>query len=127
PKNECDPRKTSTDSNFLNISKLYGNITNENINPRPSVNSKILSLSKFQQNNESNPDSTDAIGTVSYKCETLLNIFTEIWLNHFSQNIYEDKQLKMALNNFNISTEHMKVIRVFVKHLHYFANSYKKK
>lgn len=94
------------------------------------INSKILELNKFQQNFVSNSEPNTDIGTVLYKCDVVLNIFAEIWLNNHSTSRQHDTNvnyLKNYSNSFSCTVDHMRVVRIFVKHLHYFANSCQKK
>lgn len=98
----------------------------------PLVASKILSLNKFTPtlNNSVNEGVvSDTIGSVIYKCETMLNILTEIWLNSTFDEGRQQKQSQQQTNigHFNLTVEQMKATRIFIKHLHYFANSAKKK
>lgn len=115
---------------FLNLSRF--NKTNEsttfNSSQKSFINYKILGLGKHQSNFDSNNETNvnDFLGTDLYKCDIALNIFSEVWLSQAS-NVHNDNHLKNFANNFNCTVEHMRVIRVFVKHLHYFANSCQKK
>mgnify|MGYP001506296891 CR=1 FL=1 len=82
-------------------------------------------------------DQNDPIGNVSYKCDIVIRIFSEIWLsnsftisrggaNAFSidQRSSPSSSLRMIpAGHFNITIEHMRVVRIFIKHLHYFSNS----
>ncbi|CAG2162445.1 unnamed protein product [Oppiella nova] len=67
----------------------------------------------------------DSLGSEIVKCETFLMILTEIWLNHAippalakRHNASPSKQQWFAPN-----ADHMRAVRILVKHLHYFANS----
>ncbi|KAJ6216535.1 hypothetical protein RDWZM_007692 [Blomia tropicalis] len=130
---------SSTTSNILNLAshknefQMDGEMANFNsMNHKSSiVSSKILSLNKFQPNESQNNDlrEHDVLGTPLFKCETLLNILVEFWLNHSFSSNYKNNQIGKNLQhtNFNCTIEHMRVIRVLVKHLHYFSNSNRKK
>ncbi|OTF82988.1 hypothetical protein BLA29_001213 [Euroglyphus maynei] len=72
-------------------------------------------------------DQNDPIGNAPYKCDIVLRIFSEIWLaNSFtiSRNDLTNRPLRMIPSgHFNITIEHMRVVRIFIKHLHYFGNT----
>ncbi|KAM5194122.1 sphingomyelin phosphodiesterase 4 isoform 2-T2 [Mantella aurantiaca] len=58
-----------------------------------------------------------------WRSETLLQIFVEMWLHHYSHEMYLKMQSPHAKESFQPSEEHVLVVRVLVKHLHTFANS----
>ncbi|XP_044131445.1 sphingomyelin phosphodiesterase 4 isoform X2 [Bufo gargarizans] len=58
-----------------------------------------------------------------WRSETLLQIFVEMWLHHYSLEIHHKMQSPHAKESFQPTEEHVLLIRVLVKHLHAFANS----
>ncbi|XP_075688050.1 sphingomyelin phosphodiesterase 4 isoform X2 [Rhinoderma darwinii] len=58
-----------------------------------------------------------------WRSETLLQIFVEMWLHHYSLEMYHKMQSPHAKESFQPTEEHVLLIRVLVKHLHTFANS----
>lgn len=58
-----------------------------------------------------------------WRSETLLQIFVEMWLHHYSLEMYHKMQSPHAKETFQPTEEHVLLIRVLVKHLHAFANS----
>ncbi|XP_075071651.1 sphingomyelin phosphodiesterase 4 isoform X2 [Mixophyes fleayi] len=58
-----------------------------------------------------------------WRSETLLQIFVEMWLHHYSLEMYHKMQSPHAKEAFQPTEEHVLVVRVLVKHLHTFANS----
>ncbi|XP_063769104.1 sphingomyelin phosphodiesterase 4 isoform X2 [Pseudophryne corroboree] len=58
-----------------------------------------------------------------WRSETLLQIFVEMWLHHYSLEMYHTMQSPHAKEAFQPTEEHVLVVRVLVKHLHTFANS----
>ncbi|XP_077359282.1 sphingomyelin phosphodiesterase 4 isoform X2 [Festucalex cinctus] len=92
-----------------------------------------------------------------WRSETLLHMFVEVWLNHYSLKLYQklqSPQVKLALLQYHLSMssipcqsyipsgsgtlhtyqeafspseEHVLAVRLLVKHLHAFANSLKPK
>nr|XP_046915881.1 LOW QUALITY PROTEIN: sphingomyelin phosphodiesterase 4-like [Dermatophagoides farinae] len=75
-------------------------------------------------------DPNDPIGSVSYKCDTILRIFSEIWLTIGSFTVQRDDNNRLRMitattghHQFNVTIEHMRVVRIFIKHLHYFSNN----
>ena len=69
--------------------------------------------------------SIDPLGSLVYKCETVITILTEIWLNiSIPISLLKKKQSSQHLiPQFCPNVDHMRCVRVFIKHLHYFANS----
>ncbi|XP_023180802.1 sphingomyelin phosphodiesterase 4 isoform X6 [Xiphophorus maculatus] len=58
-----------------------------------------------------------------WRSETLLQMFVEIWLHHYSLDLYQ--KLQSPQEPFNPSEEHVLVVRLLVKHLHAFSSSLK--
>ncbi|KAM9527068.1 sphingomyelin phosphodiesterase 4 isoform 2-T2 [Guaruba guarouba] len=60
-----------------------------------------------------------------WRSETLLQIFVEMWLHHYSLEMYQKMQSPHVKESFNPTEEHVLVVRLLVKHLHAFSNSLK--
>uniref|UniRef100_A0A6I8N7M8 Sphingomyelin phosphodiesterase 4 n=1 Tax=Ornithorhynchus anatinus TaxID=9258 RepID=A0A6I8N7M8_ORNAN len=60
-----------------------------------------------------------------WRSETLLQVFVEMWLHHYSLEMYQKMQSPHAKESFKPTEEHVLVVRLFVKHLHAFSNSLK--
>uniref|UniRef100_H0VBZ2 Sphingomyelin phosphodiesterase 4 n=1 Tax=Cavia porcellus TaxID=10141 RepID=H0VBZ2_CAVPO len=60
-----------------------------------------------------------------WRSETLLQVFVEMWLHHYSLELYQKMQSPHAKESFTPSEEHVLVVRLLLKHLHAFANSLK--
>ncbi|XP_034021809.1 sphingomyelin phosphodiesterase 4 isoform X2 [Thalassophryne amazonica] len=60
-----------------------------------------------------------------WRSETLLQMFVEIWLHHYSLEMYQKLQSPQVKEPFSPSEEHVLVVRLLVKHLHAFCNSQK--
>ncbi|XP_004874940.1 sphingomyelin phosphodiesterase 4 isoform X3 [Heterocephalus glaber] len=60
-----------------------------------------------------------------WRSETLLQVFVEMWLHHYSLEMYQKMQSPHAKESFTPSEEHVLVVRLLLKHLHAFANSLK--
>ncbi|KAM4583258.1 sphingomyelin phosphodiesterase 4 isoform 6-T6 [Fundulus diaphanus] len=58
-----------------------------------------------------------------WRSETLLQMFVEVWLHHYSLDMYQ--KLQSPQEPFSPSEEHVLVVRLLVKHLHAFSNSLK--
>ncbi|KAM8916480.1 sphingomyelin phosphodiesterase 4 isoform 4-T4 [Spinachia spinachia] len=58
-----------------------------------------------------------------WRSETLLQMFVEIWLHHYSLEMYQ--KLQSPQEPFSPTEEHVLVVRLLVKHLHAFSNSLK--
>ncbi|NP_001088184.1 sphingomyelin phosphodiesterase 4 [Xenopus laevis] len=58
-----------------------------------------------------------------WRTETLLQVFVEIWLHHYSLEMYQKMQSPNAKELFQPTEEHVLVVRLLVKHLHTFSNS----
>uniref|UniRef100_A0A3B5MF82 Uncharacterized protein n=1 Tax=Xiphophorus couchianus TaxID=32473 RepID=A0A3B5MF82_9TELE len=52
-------------------------------------------------------------------------MFVEIWLHHYSLDLYQKLQSPQVKEPFNPSEEHVLVVRLLVKHLHAFSSSLK--
>ncbi|MED6264043.1 sphingomyelin phosphodiesterase 4, neutral membrane (neutral sphingomyelinase-3) [Characodon lateralis] len=52
-------------------------------------------------------------------------MFVEIWLHHYSLDMYQKLQSPQVKEPFSPSEEHVLVVRLLVKHLHAFSNSLK--
>lgn len=60
-----------------------------------------------------------------WRSETLLQVFVEMWLHHYSLEMYQKLQSPQVKEPFLPSEEHVLVVRLLVKHLHAFSNSLK--
>ncbi|XP_073916703.1 sphingomyelin phosphodiesterase 4 isoform X4 [Castor canadensis] len=60
-----------------------------------------------------------------WRSETLLQVFVEMWLHHYSLEMYQKMQSPHAKESFAPTEEHVLVVRLLLKHLHAFANSLK--
>uniref|UniRef100_A0A665TPZ4 Sphingomyelin phosphodiesterase 4 n=1 Tax=Echeneis naucrates TaxID=173247 RepID=A0A665TPZ4_ECHNA len=60
-----------------------------------------------------------------WRSETLLQMFVEIWLHHYSLEMYQKLQSPQVKEPFTPTEEHVLVVRLLVKHLHAFSNSLK--
>ncbi|XP_036209540.1 sphingomyelin phosphodiesterase 4 isoform X8 [Myotis myotis] len=60
-----------------------------------------------------------------WRSETLLQVFVEMWLHHYSLEMYQKMQSPHAKESFTPTEEHVLVVRLLVKHLHAFSNSLK--
>ncbi|XP_072237513.1 sphingomyelin phosphodiesterase 4 isoform X6 [Leuresthes tenuis] len=58
-----------------------------------------------------------------WRSETLLQMFVEVWLHHYSLEMYQ--KLQSPQEPFSPSEEHVLVVRLLVKHLHAFSSSLK--
>lgn len=58
-----------------------------------------------------------------WRSETLLQVFVEMWLHHYSLEMYQKMQSPHAKESFMPTEEHVLVVRLLLKHLHAFANS----
>ncbi|XP_048641058.1 sphingomyelin phosphodiesterase 4 isoform X8 [Marmota marmota marmota] len=54
-----------------------------------------------------------------------LPVFVEMWLHHYSLEMYQKMQSPHAKESFTPTEEHVLVVRLLLKHLHAFANSLK--
>ncbi|XP_053505035.1 sphingomyelin phosphodiesterase 4 isoform X2 [Ictalurus furcatus] len=60
-----------------------------------------------------------------WRSETLLQVFVEMWLHHYSLEVYQKLQSPQVKEPFSPTEEHVLVVRLLVKHLHAFSNSLK--
>ncbi|XP_063000078.1 sphingomyelin phosphodiesterase 4 isoform X2 [Elgaria multicarinata webbii] len=60
-----------------------------------------------------------------WRSETLLQVFVEMWLHHYSLDMYQKMQSPHIKESFKPTEEQVLVIRLLVKHLHAFSNSLK--
>uniref|UniRef100_A0A8C9RD01 Sphingomyelin phosphodiesterase 4 n=1 Tax=Scleropages formosus TaxID=113540 RepID=A0A8C9RD01_SCLFO len=60
-----------------------------------------------------------------WRSETLLQVFVEIWLHHYSLEMYQKLQSPQVKEPFSPTEDHVLVVRLLVKHLHAFSNSLK--
>ncbi|XP_065707788.1 sphingomyelin phosphodiesterase 4 isoform X2 [Patagioenas fasciata] len=60
-----------------------------------------------------------------WRSETLLQVFVEMWLHHYSLEMYQKMQSPHVKESFKPTEEHVLVVRLLVKHLHAFSNSLK--
>ncbi|KAL3059356.1 hypothetical protein OYC64_011308 [Pagothenia borchgrevinki] len=60
-----------------------------------------------------------------WRSETLLQMFVEVWLHHYSLEMYQKLQSPQVKEPFSPTEEHVLVVRLLVKNLHAFSNSLK--
>uniref|UniRef100_A0A672G2T4 Sphingomyelin phosphodiesterase 4-like n=1 Tax=Salarias fasciatus TaxID=181472 RepID=A0A672G2T4_SALFA len=60
-----------------------------------------------------------------WRSETLLQMVVEVWLHHYSLDMYQKLQSPQVKEPFSPSEEHVLVVRLLVKHLHAFSSSLK--
>uniref|UniRef100_A0A6Q2XJ85 Sphingomyelin phosphodiesterase 4 n=1 Tax=Esox lucius TaxID=8010 RepID=A0A6Q2XJ85_ESOLU len=60
-----------------------------------------------------------------WRSEALLQVFVEIWLHHYSLEMYQKLQSPQVKEPFTPTEEHVLVVRLLVKHLHAFSCSLK--
>ncbi|XP_051536494.1 sphingomyelin phosphodiesterase 4-like isoform X2 [Myxocyprinus asiaticus] len=60
-----------------------------------------------------------------WRSETLLQVFVEMWLHHYSLEMYQKLQSPQVKEPYMPSEEHVLVVRLLVKHLHTFSSSLK--
>ncbi|XP_040889076.1 sphingomyelin phosphodiesterase 4 isoform X2 [Toxotes jaculatrix] len=60
-----------------------------------------------------------------WRSETLLQMFVEIWLHHYSLEMYQKLQSPQVKEPFTPTEEHVLVVRLLVKHLYAFSSSLK--
>ncbi|XP_073680218.1 sphingomyelin phosphodiesterase 4 isoform X2 [Garra rufa] len=60
-----------------------------------------------------------------WRSETLLQVFVEMWLHHYSLEMYQKLQSPQVKEPFTPSDEHVLVVRLLIKHLHAFSSSLK--
>ncbi|MGH0134765.1 UNVERIFIED_CONTAM: hypothetical protein FKN15_071178 [Acipenser sinensis] len=58
-----------------------------------------------------------------WRSETILQVFVEMWLHHYSLEMYQKMQCPQVKEPFCPTEEHVLVVRHLVKHLHSFSNS----
>lgn len=68
---------------------------------------------------------TDPASQGIWRSETLLQVFVEMWLHHYSPERYQKMQSLHIKESLKPTEEHILVIRLLVKHLHTFSNSLK--
>ncbi|XP_041058671.1 sphingomyelin phosphodiesterase 4 isoform X3 [Carcharodon carcharias] len=68
---------------------------------------------------------TDPAAQEIWRSETLLQIFVEMWLHHYSLELYQKMQSPHVKEPFTPTEEHVLMVRLLVKHLHCFSNSIK--
>uniref|UniRef100_A0A7N8X8Y5 Sphingomyelin phosphodiesterase 4 n=1 Tax=Mastacembelus armatus TaxID=205130 RepID=A0A7N8X8Y5_9TELE len=124
--------------------------------PRPSTGYGVHSPSLLKHHIFHQPSvNADPAAQEIWRSETLLQMFVEIWLHHYSLEMYQklqSPQVKLALLQYRLSMssmpcqphvppgsgtlhtyqepftpteEHVLVVRLLVKHLHAFSNSLK--
>ena len=121
---------SSTTSNLLHLGQHNPNKSvhqESSLIQKPSLlNIKPLQNYSFKQAEESiyNQKSFDSVGSIVYKCETLINILTEMWLNIRILTLNKKKSNSPSLiKNDCPNVIYMMGVRVFVKRVHYLANS----
>ncbi|XP_077433717.1 sphingomyelin phosphodiesterase 4 isoform X2 [Vanacampus margaritifer] len=60
-----------------------------------------------------------------WRSETLLQMLVEVWLHHYSLEMYQKLQSPQVKEPFSPSEEHVLAVRLLVKHLHAFSSSLK--
>ncbi|XP_045064009.1 sphingomyelin phosphodiesterase 4-like isoform X2 [Coregonus clupeaformis] len=60
-----------------------------------------------------------------WRSEALLQVFVEMWLHHYSLEMYQKLQSPQVKETFTPTEEHVLVVRLLVKHLHAFSCSLK--
>ncbi|XP_067911536.1 sphingomyelin phosphodiesterase 4 isoform X1 [Heterodontus francisci] len=68
---------------------------------------------------------TDPAAQEIWRSETLLQILVEMWLHHYSLELYQKMQSPHVKEPFSPTEEHVLMVRLLVKHLHCFSNSIK--
>ncbi|KAJ8285844.1 hypothetical protein GJAV_G00031590 [Gymnothorax javanicus] len=69
--------------------------------------------------------STDPAAQEIWRTETLLQMFVEVWLHHYSLEMNQKLQSPQVKDPFTPTEEHVLLVRMLVKHLHTFSNSLK--
>ncbi|KAL5016129.1 hypothetical protein ScPMuIL_005718 [Solemya velum] len=109
-------------------------VVHSNISGKPSSSpatprsSSRLSLfkSSFLASQKQHVQSTpvlDAGETETWRSETLLQVFVEFWLNQNTIDVDRNFMSGQPGENFLPSNNHVRLVRMLVKHLHYFVNS----
>ncbi|XP_056386967.1 sphingomyelin phosphodiesterase 4 isoform X2 [Hyla sarda] len=99
--------------------------------PSPAPRSPSISLTSYGTNpsllkrhiSHQHLVNADPAAQEIWRSETLLQIFVEMWLHHYSLEMYHKMQSPHAKESFQPTEEHVLLVRVLVKHLHAFANS----
>lgn len=126
---------SSTTSNLLHL--RTGSPSVETLNSTPTqtstlFKSSILNLKPLLSGSADNQKAQqsshrlihDSLGSEIGKCETFLLIVTELWLNHAIPPVMAKRHSSPSKHlNFTPNSDHMRAVRILVKHLHYFANS----
>ncbi|XP_072518460.1 sphingomyelin phosphodiesterase 4 isoform X2 [Salminus brasiliensis] len=86
------------------------------------VHSSSLLKRHISHQPSANPDPT---AQEIWRSETLLQVFVEMWLHHYSLEMYQKLQSPQVKEPFSPTEEHVLVVRLLVKHLHAFSNSLK--
>ncbi|KAG7272046.1 hypothetical protein CRUP_025983 [Coryphaenoides rupestris] len=85
----------------------------------PSPSPSLLKHHIFHQ-----PSATaDPAAQEIWRSETLLQMFVEVWLHHYSLEMYQRLQSPQVKEPFSPTEEHVMVVRLLVKHLHAFSTS----
>ncbi|XP_037679442.1 sphingomyelin phosphodiesterase 4 isoform X2 [Choloepus didactylus] len=69
------------------------------------------------------PVNADPASHEIWRSETLLQVFVEMWLHHYSLEMYQKLQSPHAKEPFAPSEEHVLVVRLLLKRLHAFSGS----
>uniref|UniRef100_A0A7N8Y9W4 Sphingomyelin phosphodiesterase 4 n=1 Tax=Mastacembelus armatus TaxID=205130 RepID=A0A7N8Y9W4_9TELE len=94
--------------------------------PRPSTGYGVHSPSLLKHHIFHQPSvNADPAAQEIWRSETLLQMFVEIWLHHYSLEMYQKLQSPQVKEPFTPTEEHVLVVRLLVKHLHAFSNSLK--
>lgn len=88
------------------------------------IHSSSSSLLKRQVSHQPMVNADPAAQEI-WRSETMLQVFVEMWLHHYSLEMYQKMQLPQTKESFNPNEEHVLVVRLLVKHLHAFTNSLK--
>lgn len=76
-----------------------------------------------QKQHFQSPSVLDQSGTETWRSETLIQVFSDFWLNQNSQNANPPGIVHHSEEIYVPTINHIRMIRLLVKHLHYFVNS----
>lgn len=127
---------SSTTSNILHGNRsVLSHFQHSPQSPSVLPKSSLLNM-KFLQNttNAASPSSLqraegmDILGSQIWKSETFINIFTEMLLNvSLTTAQKEVDKIRQSPNHINAqfppTSDQVRAVRIFIKHLHFFANS----
>ncbi|CAH1801351.1 unnamed protein product [Owenia fusiformis] len=84
---------------------------------------KTANTSLQKSMSQQNASIVDTSDRETWRSETMVQIFVEFWLNQNSLEIEKNAIMQQHTHNFVPSIDHVKIVRMFVKQLHYFASS----